>query len=163
MIEAPQVEGGAAVRRVLSLLVVSAVLTGVLAGADRADAADPLRIVEPTIETEPGSHTGDSIDDPAVWVHPTDPAGSLVLVNDKQGSLDTYDLTGRLVQRLQDSVTFWGNVDVRSAVPVGGLTRDLVAVSHRAIQFYTVDPTSRSLTSITDGLAVGALGEGLCL
>jgi myo-inositol-hexaphosphate 3-phosphohydrolase len=114
----PEEEEGGAVRRVPSLLVVSAVLTGALVGADRADradAADPLRIIEPTIETEPASHTGDSMDDPAVWVHPTDPAGSLVLVNDKQGSLDSYDLTGRLVQRLQDSVTFWGNVDVRSA------------------------------------------------
>ena len=57
------------------------------------------------------------MDDPAVWVHPTDPSRSLVLGNNKRAALETYDLAGNRVQRISDSVTFWGNVDVRRGCP----------------------------------------------
>ena len=34
----------------------------------------------------------DAMDDPAIWVHPTDPSRSLVMANDKKGAFETYDL-----------------------------------------------------------------------
>lgn len=45
-------------------------------------------------ETVPASHTGDAMDDPAVWVNPADPARSLLIGNDKGGALETCDLSG---------------------------------------------------------------------
>jgi 3-phytase len=37
------------------------------------------------VETEPVPSSGDAADDPAIWVHPGDPARSLVLGTDKKG------------------------------------------------------------------------------
>ncbi len=120
-------------------------------------------VVASTVETAPGAYSADSIDDPAIWVAPDDPERSLIIGNDKLGALETYDLQGRRVQRIAKPGVFFGNVDVRHGVQIGGRTRDIVAVSHRNLTFYTIDPVSRLLTSITEGTGVGLSGEGLCL
>ena len=39
--------------------------------------------VQPTVETEPSHHSGDTADDMAIWIHPTDPSLSLVIGDDK--------------------------------------------------------------------------------
>lgn len=49
-------------------------------------------LVVPTVETVPVHTSGDAADDPAIWVHPSDPTQSLVIVNNKRGALETYDL-----------------------------------------------------------------------
>ena len=54
--------------------------------------------VEPTVETEPVSTYGDAADDPAVWVHPTDPSQSLIIGANKKLGLEVYDLAGRRIQ-----------------------------------------------------------------
>src|SRR5919106_4095331 len=64
-------------------------------------------------ETVPVGHSGDAADDPAVWVHPTNPGQSLIIGNDKQGALETYNLDGSRRQRVTTAADFWGNVDVR--------------------------------------------------
>ena len=115
-------------------------------------------------ETDPGPHEGDSIDEPSLWVDRSDPSRSLVIVNDKAGAFLTYDLRGRLVQRIGSGSDFWGNSDVRQGVRVGGFRGDLVAVQHGGLRFYSVDPRTRQLSPLTPrGTAVGAPGEGLCL
>jgi myo-inositol-hexaphosphate 3-phosphohydrolase len=145
-------------RRVLVVLLVAAVLAVSPAGATA-----PSESVPSADETAPVATTGDSMDDPAIWVHPTEPARSLVIGNNKRGALETYDLAGNRVQRLADSVTFWGNVDVRQGVPVAGAVGDLVAVYHRGLQLYRVDPATRMLTRVNEGTAISTPGEGLCL
>ena len=77
------------------LLLVALAALAPLAAAPAHAAEAPVPIASDR-ETVPGAHTGDSMDDPAIWVHPTDPSRSLVIVNDKAGSLDTYDLDGTL-------------------------------------------------------------------
>ena len=52
---------------------------------------------------------------------------------------------------------------MRQSLTVGTTTRDVVAVTHRGIQFFTVNPTTRLLQPITEGTAVGVNAEGLCL
>ncbi len=142
------------------MLCALAAATLVHAGAHAAENPVPVASAR---ETVPGSHAGDSMDDPAIWVHPTDPSRSLVLANDKLGSLDVYDLDGSLVQRLSDATPFWGNVDVKQGVRIGGVLRDIVAVNHGGgIRVYEVDPDTRRLSSITDG-QWGGSAEGLCL
>ena len=126
----------------------SAVETPVLVSSDR--------------ETVPGSHSGDSIDDPAVWVHPTSPANSLLIGNDKQGALETYDLSGAPVQTVIAGPT-WGNVDVRQGLTIGGFTGDLVAGVSSGVRFYKVNPSTRMLSAVNDSTLATGLGEGLCM
>ncbi|MCZ3386156.1 MAG: phytase, partial [Actinomycetia bacterium] len=108
-----------------------------------------------TVETEPVLHSGDAADDPAIWPHPTDPSQSVVIANDKGGALDVYDMQGQLIQRIEEG--FFGNVDVRTGVNIGGQTRDVVAVYRAGLRLYTIDPDTRQLSNITDSGA-GSIG-----
>lgn len=135
----------------------------------RVTVAAPGTIGPPTVtpdgETAPVLNSGDAADDPAVWVHPTDPALSLVIGNDKQGALEVYDLaTGDRVQRLTTGTRFWGNVDVRHGVTIGGRTLDLVAAYNLGIRTFDVDAGTRRLVPVGDGGGniVTDGGEGLC-
>jgi 3-phytase len=118
-----------------------------------------------TVETEPVLSSGDAADDPAIWPHPTDPSKSVVIGNDKGGALEVYDLDGRRLQRIQEG--FFGNVDLRTGVTIGGRTRDVIAVYRSGLRLYTIDPDTRRLANITDSstgsLPVPTGGEGLCL
>jgi 3-phytase len=115
-------------------------------------------------ETEPVAHFGDAADDPAVWVDPQAPKSSLIIGNDKQGALETYSLDGALRQRLTTSTTFWGNVDVRQAVSLGGRLRDVVAAYNGGLRLMLVNRQTGVLRVANVGEdAVPALGEGLCL
>ena len=146
-----------------SSIVGVLLLVVTLMGATATAAPDPVVPVPSDRETTPVATTGDSMDDPAVWVHPTDPSLSLVLGNNKRGALETYDLDGNRVQRLSDTVTFWGNVDTRQGVPVAGVVGDVVAVYHRGLQLYRVNPSTRLLSRANEGTAISTAGEGLCL
>jgi len=133
---------------------------------DSADAIveNPV-VVAADGETVPVGHTGDSADDPAIWVHPTDSSQSLIIGNDKQGALETYNLDGTLQQRITTASPFWGNVDVRHGVTIVGRTLDIAAVYNDGLRLFTIDPTTRELELSTDngGSIFTPLGEGLCL
>ena len=75
-------------------------------------------------ETVPVPDGGDAADDPAIWVDHAHPGRSLVLGNDKLGALETYNLDGSVRQTVTTGVRFWGNVDVRQSVKIGGSTYD---------------------------------------
>jgi myo-inositol-hexaphosphate 3-phosphohydrolase len=116
-------------------------------------------------ETEPVAHAGDAADDPAIWVHPTNPGQSLIIGNDKQGALETYNLDGSREQRVTTGTTFWGNVDVRQGVTIGGQTIDVAAVYNGGLRLFTVNSATRRLQLTTDngGVLTAPFGEGLCL
>ncbi|WP_395445046.1 phytase [Caulobacter sp. UC70_42] len=123
-------------------------------------------LVQATMETEPVGHDGDAADDPAIWVHPTDPARSAIIATDKKGGLLVYDLSGKRLQYLADGKM--NNVDLRGGFKLGGKTVTLVAASDRtrkAIGLYTIDPETRLLTSVADGVQASGLSDpyGLCL
>lgn len=114
-----------------------------------APAADRLPIVEAAAETLPLKKDGDAADDPAIWVHPIDPAKSLVIGTDKQGGLVVYDLSGVIVQSLPDGRM--NNVDVAHGVAGMDGPIDLVLASNRdtdTIAAYSVDPATRRLTAL---------------
>ncbi len=94
------------------------------------------------METAPVSTSGDSADDPSIWVHPENPALSLVIGNNKQGSLETFNLDGSPQQRLTSANPFWGNSDVRQGVTIGGVERDVVAASNSGLQLFDVNLSS---------------------
>ena len=98
-------------------------------------------------ETTPVSSLGDAADDPAIWVHPTDPARSLIIATDKRRGLEVYALDGSLRQGLP--VGRMNNVDLRDGFALGAQRVTVVAASdrdHDAIALFTVSPDRPELT-----------------
>ena len=72
-----------------------------------------------------------------------------------------YDLAGNRLQRISEA---HGNVDVRYDFPLGGAAVDIVAATRGGLRVYGVNPSTRTLASITDGASISTnSGEGLCL
>lgn len=123
-------------------------------------------IVIPTSETQPVKTTGDSADDPAIWIHPSRPELSLFIATEKKAGMNVYDLSGRLIQELPDGRI--NNVDLRYGFPLGDREIDIVAASNRStnsIGIYRVDPATRRLNSISEAEFPAELAEpyGLCM
>jgi 3-phytase len=144
-------EGGVGAFRMLSW---DAIATALKLPADAA--RDPRLLapmavlsVQPVIETEPVEDYGDAADDPAIWVHPTNPELSLVIGSQKKRGIEVYDLTGKRLQVLTVGRT--NNVDLRQGVVLGGKRWDIVAGSnrdHRTLTLYEIDPITRTLTDV---------------
>ncbi|MFY8142305.1 MAG: phytase [Caulobacter sp.] len=125
-----------------------------------------VALVQATMETQPVGHDGDAADDPAIWVHPTTPAKSAIIATDKKGGMLVYDLSGKQLQYLPDGKM--NNVDLRDGFKLGGKAVTLIAASdrtHKAIALYTIDPETRLLTSVADGVQASGLSDpyGLCM
>lgn len=141
-----------------------------LARQVRRDTAASVRStfarVKPTLATEAVATPGDAADDPAVWVHPSDPGRSTLIATNKQGGLYVYDLSGAVVQYLEDGQI--NNVDVRYNFPLGNRVVDLVTTSnrsHHSIGIYAVNPETGKLTDVAHGLQPTAMLEsyGMCM
>jgi 3-phytase len=116
-----------------------------------------------TAETDPVPSSGDAADDPAIWIHPTDPSLSLVIGTDKDSGLGVYDLSGNELQFLADGQL--NNVDLRYGFPVGDQLVDLVTAGDRAsdtVAVYRIDPQNRALESV-DSFPVGIGIYGSCM
>jgi len=82
-------------------------LTATLLCSFGALAEQSYETVEPVLETR--AHFNDDagmnadVDDPAIWVHPTDTSKSFIVGALKQGGMDVYDLDGQLLQYIAPS------------------------------------------------------------
>ena len=131
-----------------------AVLALSLLTAEPASAAS-VQAVPSVTETAPVAHGGDAADDPAIWAHPSNPALSLIIGNDKAGALESYNLGGSRVQRITNPEGFYGNIDVRG---------NYISVAKSGIRIYTVNPATRKMSIATEGGGtISTSGEGLCL
>lgn len=92
--------------------------------------------VQAVAQTDAVASRGDAADDPAIWVHPEQPAASRVLGTNKKQGLEVYGLDGRLVQHLP--VGRVNNVDVRQAVKMDGAVWDIAVASNRSDNSLTV-------------------------
>ncbi len=104
--------------------------------------------LQPTVETQPVISAGAAIQGAALWLHPTDPGNSLILVPESVNGLFMYRLDG--TQRAQVSQGGALGVDVQENVPVGGISQQLVVVASQTLQSlvaYIVDPTTLELRS----------------
>nr|WP_298725965.1 phytase [uncultured Steroidobacter sp.] len=118
-----------------------------------------------SVETEPVASLNDAADDPAIWVHPTDPSRSLIIATDKKSGLEVYDLTGKRVQRLADGRM--NNVDLRYGFVLGGQQVAIVAATNRTDQtlaLYAVDANGRLGNIADDKIPTGMADPyGLCM
>ncbi len=124
--------------------------------------------VEPRVST--GSVESDA-DDPAIWIHPTDPAKSIVIGTDKasgKSGLYVWDLNGKQIQYV--ALRNPNNVDVRQGVRFGGETIDIAVTNLRPVKelkVFKIDPATSKLVDITTegGIKTPELDTpyGLCL
>ena len=109
--------------------------------------------VSPLVETDPVKTFGDAADDPAIWVHPTDPELSIIIGSQKKRGINVYDLSGKLLQSRADGRI--NNVDIRYGFQLGDRTVAVVTGSNRStdsISVYIVDETTRTLVEVADGI-----------
>lgn len=107
-----------------------------------APRAAPLPVLPPRAQTDSVARRGDAADDPAIWIHPGDPAQSRVLATNKKQGLLSYDLQGRQRQLLE--VGRLNNVDLRQRVRLGGREFDLAVATQRdenALAIFEIDGT----------------------
>jgi 3-phytase len=135
--------------------------------------ADELGVIlrpEPRLETESSHTTEDSFDDPAVWIHPSDPALSLILGTNKKGGLHLFHLDGRQLS-VASPTALPNNVDVIYGFPLGQKPTDLAISLCRdkklpSVRVWKIDPNTRTLEEISgpNGIKVfnGDIGYGSC-
>ncbi|MGH9039769.1 MAG: phytase [Acidimicrobiia bacterium] len=153
-------------RRLAAGLTAAGLFAGALAGPGRASA--PTHVATAVVETEPATSAGDTVDDSAIWVHPTDRTRSLVVgTNHKEKTLDVYDLSGRRLQRIETGGT--NNLDSRSAFPLAGGAADLVGVAGGGTRagrmtFFRIDPDTLEFANVTVGESIRVTsGYGFCM
>jgi 3-phytase len=132
-----------------------------------ASKVNKIETVTASVETR--SHYKDAkgnftdVDDPAIWVNPTDKSKSLVVTTLKKGGIDVYNLQGQLLQFISpalapscsDSVAKCdnkagrtNNADIIYDFDFNGNKVDLVVVSDRGLDkmtIYVINPNAASL------------------
>ena len=123
--------------------------------------------VSPTAETDAIPSNGDAADDPAIWIHPTDPSLSIVIGTDKtsDGGLAVYNLDGSEIQFIP--IGRINNIGVRYGFTLGDNKVSMVAGSNRSndsIIVYAVDPATRLLSDVAARTnSAGIVVYGSCM
>src|ERR671922_2993653 len=80
----------------LPVVALFALLLAVLSLRSDQSQAAPVSVTAGA-ETAPAFNTLDAIDDPSVWIHPTNPSLSTIIDTDKSngGGLNVFDLSGQ--------------------------------------------------------------------
>ncbi|WP_439346187.1 phytase [Vacuolonema iberomarrocanum] len=123
-------------------------------------AAQPVVETPATVDDEEGTTPllGDS-DDPAIWVHPTDPAASVVFATLKDGGLVSFDLQGNILETYRPADfgdIRYNNVDLiydfTGLGMVGEFQTDLAVVSDRengTLVILQIDPETGAIADVT--------------
>ena len=151
---------------VAGLVIGCALVPGEVA-TPPGDEPGPPAIARPVAraQTIPVPSGGDAADDPAIWVHPQDPALSLVIGTDKRGGLAVYELSGQQLQYVPGGKI--NNVDLRDRFPLEGRAVTVVTATNRSdnsLAVYRVDPATRRLEPIAARpIETGRGIYGLCM
>lgn len=99
--------------------------------AGHAQGDPPVADVLPVVATDPVT---DDPDDPAIWVHPSDPTRSLILGTNKvaapRGALIVFGLDGKIRQSI-DHLDRPNNVDVEYSLRLGSERVDIAVLTER--------------------------------
>ena len=137
----------AAARR--AFLLIAAIFPAIVASGCEIPNFTVTR-VSATLETDPVPGTEDAADDAAIWVHPDDPARSVVIGTDKaDGGLAIYDLTGRQIQYLDTDKL--NNIDLRNGFALQGKSTALLIATSRSentMEAFRIEPATRRLSEV---------------
>lgn len=146
---------GIGIVAVTSLVVMGSVLSpqpdrGPEGGERReALAAD----VQPALQTDNVSGSGDAADMAVVWLHPTDRTKSLLIAGSKDetdGGLHVWETDGTTELAFLP-IGAVNSIDIRYDFPYDGGLIDLIGLTNRSdqeVQFFTVDPNTREISAI---------------
>ncbi|MBY5981953.1 phytase [Ferrimonas balearica] len=98
-------------------------------GVTPLEPVDAIAEAPAWVESDVADRPGDTMDDPAIWVHPTHPERSRIIGTNKRWGLLSFDMAGNTVQAL--AVGRVNNVDIRQGVKLGGQLRDVGVASNR--------------------------------
>ncbi len=158
-------------RQLCIVSLCAGILAALASGQDGSTA--PVVRPEAKAQTDPVPHGGDAADDPAIWLHPTEPEKSLILGTDKQGALHVYDMDGSERQRISEG-SRPNNVDVIYGLRLGdraGREVDLAVATVRAagkagVKVWRIDADQRLLTDVTENGVIRVFGGmepyGIC-
>ncbi len=110
----------------------------------QGEAQESIVEIPAWVESAPSDRPGDTMDDPAIWVHPTHPEQSLVLGTNKRWGLLSFNLRGEQVQALPSGRI--NNVDLRQQVMLGGKKRDIAVATLRdndSLALYEIDTNGK--------------------
>ncbi|MFS1436849.1 phytase [Shewanella sp. 10N.286.48.A6] len=116
-----------------------------------------------TVESDISDRSGDTMDDPAIWIHPTIPDKSRVLGTNKRWGLLSYSMAGEQLQALD--VGRINNVDIRQNVLLGGEYRDIAVASNRdrdSLSIFNIN-ASGLLTELPEQTTTLTDIYGLCM
>ena len=134
---------------------------------ERTPLTDTVFAVMAEDETEPirASSTQDAADDPAVWIHPTDPSKSIIYGSNKTGGIAAYDLSGVEVSYAEvgriNNIDVTYNIEIKSGIidVCGGTNRTI-----NAIDLYKIDGQTGDLEFILDSSVISMVDDvyGFC-
>jgi len=144
--------------------LVALACSGLLACQSQEYRVNPdAAVIYPAVETTPVASADDAADDPAIWVHPSEPQNSLILGTDKQRGLAVYNLQGEQRQFLATGRL--NNVDIRQGVLVAGKRSDIAVATNRStlsLDIFTISDTGN--VALAQAANIGLEGiYGLCL
>jgi 3-phytase len=114
--------------------------------------------VAPVLSTEPVAVDSD---DPAIWIHPTDPAQSLVLGTDKGGSVYVFNLNGAIIpEKTLSTGGRFNNVDVEYGFELAGESVDIAVATDRPVRLLRVLRLPEMTPIDNGGIEVFAGEEG---
>ncbi len=115
------------------------------------------------VESDVSDRSGDTMDDPAIWVHPTEPEKSRVLGTNKRWGLLSFSMQGQQLQAVAAGRV--NNVDIRQQVLLGGKYRDIAVASNRdrdSLSIFSID-SDGLLTQLPEQETILTDIYGLCM
>jgi len=116
---------------IMSVMLMTLLLLGFGCSRENQENMSKSNVIKPVIITQPVLM---DTDDPAIWIHPTDPAQSLVIGTDKDvnGALYVFDLEGRIIEdKVVRNLKRPNNVDVEYGLVLKGEPVDIAATTER--------------------------------
>ena len=108
--------------------------------------------IQPAVRTE---SVTDDPDDPAIWVHPTDPGRSLIIGTNKvkapTGAVVVFGLDGKIRQTVA-GLDRPNNVDVEYGLKVGGKSIDIAVATERLksqLRVFQIAPDGSGISDVT--------------
>ncbi|MCG9695643.1 phytase [Shewanella sp. Isolate11] len=125
--------------------------------------AEIIKEIPTAVESDIADRAGDTMDDPAIWVHPTQPEKSRVIGTNKRWGLLSFSMQGEQLQGIP--VGRVNNVDIRQQVLLGGKLRDIAVASNRdrdSLSLFEIDANG-VLTQLPEQSTGLTEIYGLCL
>ncbi|PKG56854.1 phytase [Shewanella sp. Choline-02u-19] len=122
-----------------------------------------IKEIPTAVESDISDRAGDTMDDPAIWIHPTTPEKSRVLGTNKRWGLLSFSMQGEQQQAIGAGRV--NNIDIRQRVLLGGEYRDIAVASNRdrnSLSIFNVDEYG-VLTQLPEQATTLSDIYGLCL